>query len=280
MIGQTKLRQELSQLILNNKLPHLMIFCGEKGSGKRTLAHYVSALLDAVHVDCDRSVDAVREVIEASYKCTLPTVYVIPEIEKASIQAQNALLKITEEPPRSAYFILTTQNSDFVPYTIKSRGRLGLFYMEPYTEEELVKYADGALDSEVLEIARTPGDIEELKSMNTKAVEFTNFCNNVFYNLGIVSGPNALKITQYFKLKEHDEGYSPDLFFKAMLTKYCAKMRDTDVKSERNMYCDLIGITVTAMYNLTIPGLRKDSIIDMWIMQARRAIFKWEGDKE
>lgn len=45
----------------------------------------------------------------------------IHHMEKATIEAQNALLKILEEPPASVQFILTTQNRNTLLPTILSR---------------------------------------------------------------------------------------------------------------------------------------------------------------
>lgn len=45
----------------------------------------------------------------------------IHHMEKATIEAQNALLKILEEPPSSVQFILTTQNRNTLLPTILSR---------------------------------------------------------------------------------------------------------------------------------------------------------------
>ncbi|WP_027119757.1 hypothetical protein [[Mycoplasma] testudinis] len=48
-------------------------------------------------------------------------VYIIHQIELASSQAVNALLKFLEEPPNNTYAILTTRNQLVIPQTITSR---------------------------------------------------------------------------------------------------------------------------------------------------------------
>ncbi|WP_027123733.1 hypothetical protein [Mycoplasmoides pirum] len=48
-------------------------------------------------------------------------IYLIKEIEKASKEAINSLLKFLEEPPSNTYAILTTKNEELVPPTILSR---------------------------------------------------------------------------------------------------------------------------------------------------------------
>ena len=48
-------------------------------------------------------------------------VYIIPEADIMTVQAQNALLKTIEEPPQYAVFILLTENADVLLPTINSR---------------------------------------------------------------------------------------------------------------------------------------------------------------
>lgn len=49
---------------------------------------------------------------------------VIKRIDKATLQAQNALLKLLEEPPEKTHFLLTANNLDKVIKTIASRAEI------------------------------------------------------------------------------------------------------------------------------------------------------------
>jgi len=49
---------------------------------------------------------------------------VIKEIEKATLEASNALLKILEEPPSTTYIVLTTSNTNKIIPTILSRCQI------------------------------------------------------------------------------------------------------------------------------------------------------------
>ena len=49
-------------------------------------------------------------------------VFIIPDAEKMNAQAQNALLKIFEEPPSYCVIILITQNDNMLLQTIRSRA--------------------------------------------------------------------------------------------------------------------------------------------------------------
>lgn len=73
------------------------------------------------------SIDKIRQVIEnaaikpweAKYR-----IFVIYNIERMSIEAANSLLKILEEPPGHALFLLTAENIYSVPDTILSRCQI------------------------------------------------------------------------------------------------------------------------------------------------------------
>ncbi|MCL2110181.1 hypothetical protein FWH30_01185 [Microgenomates group bacterium] len=75
---------------------------------------------------CGILVDDIRELISLSQ--TLPSssssALLLPNLEMASISAQNALLKILEEPPSNIHFFLATSNLTKILPTIQSRVHL------------------------------------------------------------------------------------------------------------------------------------------------------------
>ena len=130
MIGQTKLKSDFKRLLDNNNIPRCIILGGPKGSGKRTFAGWIGNQLSQYVIVSDVKADDVRQVIDQSYTLTEVTVYIFPDFHRMSGAAQNALLKITEEPPNKAYFILTTENVSMILGTILSRATY--FQMDPY----------------------------------------------------------------------------------------------------------------------------------------------------
>ncbi len=70
------------------------------------------------------SIDQIRQVIGDAY--VLPNeaerkVYIIEEAETMNIAAQNAALKLLEEPPRGVIFLLCTSNPEQLLPTVRSR---------------------------------------------------------------------------------------------------------------------------------------------------------------
>jgi len=60
-----------------------------------------------------------RKPYQASQRLVL-----VPQAEKLTLEAQNALLKTLEEPPKDTIIILTTLKKDFLLPTILSRGQV------------------------------------------------------------------------------------------------------------------------------------------------------------
>ena len=155
IIGQKQIKNHLQTAISQNSISHAYIFCGENGSGRKTLADTFAQTLQCenyeenndscghckscmqcvshnhpdikyiTHEKASISVDDIREQLNndigikpysSKYK-----IYIIPDANKMTEQAQNALLKTIEEPPAYAVIILLTDNLASLLPTIQSR---------------------------------------------------------------------------------------------------------------------------------------------------------------
>lgn len=99
MIGQERSLTKIDRMI-EIGFPRFSIICGETGSGKKTIAKTIAKKLNAHLIISEIKVDNIREIIDLAYKQSEPTLYLIPDTDKMSNAAKNALLKVTEEPPR------------------------------------------------------------------------------------------------------------------------------------------------------------------------------------
>lgn len=157
-IGNNKIKEQLTFLHASNRIPHAIIIEGDEGLGKRTLAREIalnlfcrsdgerpcracpqcSKVLKGFHPDVLEysaessngkqavfKVDTVREIRddvvmqpnEADYK-----VYILGNCHCMNASAQNAILKVLEEPPSYAIFILTTTTKSALLETVLSRS--------------------------------------------------------------------------------------------------------------------------------------------------------------
>lgn len=154
-VGNKKAVEFLTKSIKNDLLSHAYLFSGPEGVGKKTLAGMFAmaviagkeinsevdfcdrqALLDLVLVEPEtvekKDVVKVRDipieaVRDAQQKLSLfpyrgkYKVLIVKDAHRMSNSAQNALLKLLEEPNRTAILILVTSEPDKILPTVQSR---------------------------------------------------------------------------------------------------------------------------------------------------------------
>ena len=154
VVGHKDILKYISSAVENNRVSHAYILNGERGSGKKMLANLFAMTLlcetgdnepcgkchsckqaesgnhpDIIRVTHEKpnsiSVDDIRTQLnntvdikpyQGPYK-----VYIIPQADMMTPQAQNAILKTIEEPPSYAVFLLLTENAETLLPTINSR---------------------------------------------------------------------------------------------------------------------------------------------------------------
>ena len=150
LLGNERLRQNISRSIQRGHISHFYLICGPEGSGKHTLAQLLAAAIlcgkpdapctrcgpcrkvfDGTHPDFitvtdpehkNIAVRIVREIRddmfirpnEAEHK-----IYLFAQ--DLGTEGQNALLKVLEEPPQYGVFLLLTDNPEKILPTVRSR---------------------------------------------------------------------------------------------------------------------------------------------------------------
>ena len=193
VVGQEHIIQTLMNAVNNDLLAHSYLFSGPKGSGKTTIARLLAKrincenpqngepcnkcpaceeinagrAIDLIEIDAasNRGIDDVRELKEGirfapsklKYK-----VFIIDESHQLSRDAANALLKILEEPPHFAVFMLATTEAHKMIPTISSRCQR--FDFRKLSAQEIIKKLEKIVKSEKLKIDK---DALELIAMNS-----------------------------------------------------------------------------------------------------------------
>jgi len=122
--------------ILSDNHPDL--FINKSGEGKSSIHKDVTEFLRK---------DAYIMPIESRNK-----IYIIPNIENMSDKAFNSLLKLLEEPPENAMFILTAESKSSVSQTISSRCVSLTVY--PLSDEECISALEEIFPEKPIELLK------------------------------------------------------------------------------------------------------------------------------
>ncbi len=208
LVGNSKVAASINAAISEKRIPHAIIIEGDAGTGKRTFAKFIakSALCENDNAPCGMcknctllennshpdisyirpeeskkniSVDQVRLLRKDAFikpHISSKRVFIIEKAQTLNEQAQNALLKILEEPPSSVIFILVCENKSAFLNTITSR--CVAFHLTTPSKEEAAEYILGV----------TKADTEEINDSLAKTG------NNIGKALTLLKGKNDNKL--------------------------------------------------------------------------------------
>lgn len=287
MIGQNKVLEKIDNLI-EKGFPRFLIITGLKGQGKKELAKYIMCKLDNYYkdkladkggcymIEVGTKIDEIREMIQTAYKQTEPIIYLIADADKMSIGAKNSLLKVIEEPPNNAYFILTLEQIENTLPTIKSRCTE--LKMEEYSvdeiEEMIYKINPNTSKIEECIIEEVAFNYYEIQLLFSYGVEeFYDYVKKVFDHIYKVQSANAFKLSEKLALKNEEDKYNVELFLRTYrnlcmdeLLNYTELQDNLDFE----IYSKCIKETSNILRQLSINGINKASLVDIWILNIRR----------
>lgn len=150
LLGNERLKENLSRSISRGRISHFYLICGPQGSGKHTLAQLLcAAILCREEEKPCRSCPACRKVLSGNHPDVITVIdpehknvavklvrqyredvyirpneadhkiYIFPQ--ELGVEGQNSLLKILEEPPSYGVFMILTDNPEKLLPTIRSR---------------------------------------------------------------------------------------------------------------------------------------------------------------
>ncbi len=129
--GQPMAVDTLTGMIARRDVPHAFLFTGPSGCGKTTLARIMAKNIGCVGFDLQelncaqiRGIDAIREIDDAAHSNPMYgrcRVWIIDEAHQLTKDAQSGSLKLLEDPPKTAYFFLCTNEPKKLLETIRTR---------------------------------------------------------------------------------------------------------------------------------------------------------------
>lgn len=156
IIGHERIIKGFNLRKKNNAFSHANLIIGDDGIGKSLIANYLSnnilgldgitEFVDIINyypLSSSFGVDDIRRIIEEVLKKPFQgdkKVLILHKCEKMTVQAQNALLKTIEEPPKGVYLILLSESLELILDTIKSRCQI--YKLTPLSKDEINEYID------------------------------------------------------------------------------------------------------------------------------------------
>lgn len=229
MIGQKRNIEKINKL---ESLPGFITITGASGSGKKTLAEFISNKFGYKFIHLDNTVNASMKVIASVGKGLDPIVFIINGLDKMRANTVGTILKVAEEYTENVFIIATITNTERVPGTMVDRAYN--IDIEPYSyrdklnfvrsnftksgkHEEFTEKEYKALET-AADICSNIGDI--IKMISAGLIELSMVIEDIFadYFINKLSTSRLLiKMDQLLAYKNNDPGVDPILFFDAML---------------------------------------------------------------
>ncbi len=282
--GNTALRRRVGDAVMTRALSHAYIIEGADGCGKRTFATQIAAALSCIGGDdaplpcgtcphCHRilggmspdvriiepsgttiGVDAIREARSDMYLSSTEEetkVYIIDHADLMTVQAQNALLIVLEEPPTNLLILLLTDRADALLPTIRSRA--ALLRMALLTKEEMADALRGHREAEALRV-RDPAVYDAL-------------LENAAGCLGAVTDMlDSKKSAELMKMRETVSAVVETLLFSENNASRLDRMQD--LPSKRAELTPYLALMTTALRDLIL--LREDEEVNLCFYTNRK----------
>lgn len=228
------------------ELPNFLIIQGPRHYGKTYLLIYLCKKYGLHYVKMKNNVSDVRELITLMRKDS-NTLYHFKDFDSASLQAKNALLKITEEPKQGNY-IAITGNTQIK--TLESRAKK--LIMAPYIEQDMVEYMKkyySDLEDEqrkklYLSSIDTPAKVEYYSKCD-QLYEIQTFAEQVFEKLTYINALDCMTI--YNKFLSKYESVDNVILFLNMLIKI---IENNILEKQVYHYYEILNILIDAKEKL------------------------------
>jgi hypothetical protein len=172
---------------------------------------------------------------------------------------------------------MTVQDTSNVLGTIISRA--SVFYMNPYTVDDIAEYTkhsgisfDDDVSRIVNQICICPNDVRIASSSDIKAVYDT--ADKFIQYIGAVNLANELKISQSLDIKKDDNEKINTVMFMRCILLCCSQMISQDgvIPDDVRVFHSIIKETSKSLIEFQTKGSNRQSVIDNWIVNTHMAV--------
>ena len=221
-------------------------------------------------------------MIKQAYSLHRLTFYCIPHADDMSVNAKNALLKVIEEVPNKAYFIMCLEDLSNTLATIQSRAIV--FRMFTPSQEEIEEfarslYADKSQINEVDikhigQICTSEGDVWMMHRYGAK--KFYQYVEYVSHHICEMDGAKVFSLSDRLALKDEEDKYDCRLFLKALQLQFwenCTSLlKGVLDESDCGVLCNCNITRCIGRYmsDLKIKGINRGMLMDQMFLEMRK----------
>lgn len=253
MIGLESIIDNLESM--KDRLPATILLVGETGSGKHTVASYISSMMRVPLVDISSQITL--GTLSDIYLSTESRIYLI-DSSQITIKDQNSLLKVLEEPPAYSTFILLGEStSEFLDTVL---NRCYVMSMPAYTKETLRSICPEC-SAEIIQLSNTPGQVIQYKEVDL--AEYLSLSDTLFTRISGISYSNLLKLpTKFYYKDKEDNKLDFNLFVKILSAK-------SSFYYPSSISYKVIEVTQELVKKLKTPHVNKQMIFDNYLCRLR-----------
>ena len=257
IIGQEKLCSKIDNMSLDT-FPRTLLLIGPSGSGKHLMCNYIA---DTLNIDVLDITDKLElSLINELYQKVEPHLYLI-DVNRISVKEENLILKFLEEPLKNSYIVLIALTENGILPTVLNRCQV--WRLSPYSKETLKTFAED-IDSLVLSIAETPGQIIQLRGTNfTDAV---SLADKIITKIAVASAYNTLTISDKIGFKGEMNKIDAKLFINLLMSRLVEFCKSNDdvrlfyayaLTKEMRESCNVNNVDTKAVFEKYLLDLRK-----------------------
>lgn len=258
LVGQKHIMEQIDRW---KEFPNFLIVQGPRHYGKTYFVIYLCEKFGLHYVKVNNSVGDIRELISLMRENS-NTVYHFKDFDSASLQAKNALLKVTEETKRGNHIVITGNTQI---KTLESRAKK--FVMSAYSVDDIItymnKYFEGLDDKAKKELydvgINTPAKVVYYhKCENIYTIK--QLADTIFLKLTYISILDSIDIYTKFESKYTNTIDEAELFLMILIN----IVEKSILQKQAYHYFEILKILVT-----TKEKLERDKTLNRKLMLYR-----------
>lgn len=275
--GQRTLISKIDTLVKSKSVPRFIILVGNEGFGKKVLSDYIARSIGANFVPCSIDIENIRDMISTANTVVDKTLYMLPDCDTMSINAKNAILKVTEEPPNDSYFVMTVRDISTVLDTLVSRGTV--FTLEPYSKDDIQDFVDMRCNDipesdikKMKQLCICPKDVLLLRGRSLS--DLYDMSDRFIQYIGQANIANELKIAAQLAVKKADvdNKIDPTLFLRCIMILCNAYITQPCSKEDEKIFHVIISETSKCLSEMCMKGCNKQIAIDNYIISTHMKV--------